>query len=106
MRMTAVALGVDQHQRKRKIDMENEHQSHEITIYVNNKPFKTTEHELTGAQIKSRAGIPPEYELFRVEGQNSVPVGNDERVHLHEKEHFRAIPSGTFGDNGFASEVS
>ncbi len=86
--------------------MANEPERHEITIYVNNQPFRTTEHELTGAQIKALAGIPAEYELFRVEGQNSVPVGNDERVRLHENEHFRAIPSGSFGQNGFAAKVS
>jgi Multiubiquitin len=88
---------------KSAVDTTPEHETHVITIYVNNQPFKTAERELTGTQIKSLSGIPPEYELFRVEGQNSIPVGNDQRVHLHEKEHFRAIPSGTFGENGFAS---
>jgi hypothetical protein len=83
--------------------MADEHQKHQITIYVNNQAFKTDSHELTGARIKALAGIPVEYELFRVEGQNSVSVGNDQLVHLHENEHFRAIPSGTFGQNGFAS---
>jgi hypothetical protein len=77
--------------------MPDEHRGHEITIFVNNQPLKTAEHELTGAQIKDLAGVPPDYELFRVEGQRSFPVPNDERVHLHEGEHFRAIPSGTFG---------
>ena len=86
--------------------MANEHERHEITIYVNNRPFRTAEHELTGAQIKALASIPLEYELFRVEGQNSIPVGNDEPVRLHENQHFRAIPSGTFGENGFASQTS
>jgi hypothetical protein len=80
--------------------MADEHEKHEITIYVNNQPVKTAENELTGAKIKSLAGIPPEYELFRVEGEKSVPVGSDERVDLHDDEHFRAIPSGTFGNNG------
>ena len=79
--------------------MANDHEKHAFTIYVNNQPFETTEHELTGAQIKALAGIPPEYELFRVFGQNSTPVGNDERVRLHENEQFRAIPSGTFGED-------
>src|SRR2546421_7989715 len=55
---------------------------HDITIFVNNQPFKTAKHELTGAQIKALAGVPSEYELFRVEGQRSLPVQNDERVHL------------------------
>ncbi len=77
--------------------MANEHERHEITIYVNNQPFETAEHSLTGTQIKALARIPPDYELFRVEGDKSIPVGNDERVRLHENEQFRAIPSGTFG---------
>jgi multiubiquitin len=83
---------------ERSVYMANERERHEITIFVNNQPFKTAEHELTGAQIKALAGIPQEYELFRVEGQQTIPVGNDERVRLHENEHFRAIPSGTFGE--------
>jgi hypothetical protein len=86
--------------------MPDEHEKHEITIFVNNQPVKTTQHELIGAQIKALGSVPPEYELFRVEGQNSIPVGNDERVHLHENEHFRAIPSGSFGQDGFAAKVS
>lgn len=85
--------------------MANESEKHEITIYVNNQPFKTEERELTGLQIKALAGIPQEYELFRVEGQNSIPVANDERVRLHENEHFRAIPSGTFGEDGFPPQA-
>jgi len=86
--------------------MAKEPGKHEIRIYVNNQPFETAEDELAGSQIKALAGIPAEYELFRVEGQNSVPVGNDQRVRLHENEHFRAIPSGSFGQNGFAAKVS
>ena len=85
--------------------MADEHQKHEITIIVNNQAFKTAEHELTGTQIKMLAGIPPEYEIFRVEGDKSIPVGNDERVHLHDNEHFRAIPSGTFGEHGRTSKT-
>lgn len=71
--------------------------NHEIKIYVNNQAFETANDDLTGSEIKTLAAIPADYELFRVEGQNSIPVGNDERLHLHENEHFRAIPSGTFG---------
>ncbi|MFI5089183.1 MAG: multiubiquitin domain-containing protein [Terriglobales bacterium] len=85
---------------KARIDMVNEsekREKHEITIYVNNQPFKTNHHELTGAQIKALSAVPAEYELFHVEEQKSVSIGNDERVRLHENEQFRAIPSGTFG---------
>ena len=68
-----------------------------FTIFVNNQEVSTDAHELTGAQIKDLANIPANYELFKVEGNTSVAVGNDQVVHIHEKEHFRAIPAGTFG---------
>ncbi len=68
-----------------------------FTIFVNNVAFTTHEHELTGTQIKALASIPSEYELFQVKGDHTVPVGNEEVVHIHEKMHFRAIPAGTFG---------
>jgi multiubiquitin len=69
----------------------------EFTIFVNNQPFKTDKRELTGAQIKALAGVPADYELFEVQGDKTVSIGNNQEVHIHEGMHFRAIPSGTFG---------
>jgi len=68
-----------------------------ITIFVNNKDFDTDEKELTGGQIKEIAGVPADYELFEVKGSHTVPIGNEEKVKLHNKQQFRAIPAGTFG---------
>jgi Multiubiquitin len=68
-----------------------------FTIFVNNNPFTVHDHELTGAQIKTLAGIPADYELFEVKGDQTVTVGNDQEVHIHNHMHFRAIPAGTFG---------
>jgi hypothetical protein len=68
-----------------------------FTIFVNNNPFTTHEHQLTGAQIKNLANVPVDYELFEVRGDQTIPVGNDQVVQIHEKMHFRAIPAGTFG---------
>jgi hypothetical protein len=31
-------------------------------VFVNNTEFNTSEHRLTGAQIKSLAGVPTDYE--------------------------------------------
>jgi hypothetical protein len=70
---------------------------HEITFYVNNNPFKAPQHEVTGEQIKQLAGIPLDYELFEQRGKESSPVRNQDRVHLHAEEHFRAIPAATMG---------
>ncbi len=75
------------------------HAKPEFTFYVNNKPVQTTEHELTGTAIKTLAQVPADYELFEVKGDQSVPVGPDQVVHIHENEHFRAIPAGTFGQH-------
>jgi hypothetical protein len=68
-----------------------------FTIFVNNMSSATPEHELTGAQIKMLAAVPVDYELFQVQGDHTVPVGNEQLVHLHNNDHFRAIPAGTFG---------
>jgi hypothetical protein len=68
-----------------------------FTIFVNNNAFTTHEHQLTGAQIKALAKVPADYELFEVRGDQTIPVGNDQAVQIHEKLHFRAIPAGTFG---------
>lgn len=74
-------------------------EKHEFTIFVNHKPLKTTQAELTGDQIKTLATVPLNYELFRLEGDKSIPVGPTEVVKIKNGEHFRAIPPGTFGSN-------
>jgi hypothetical protein len=71
-----------------------------FTIFVNNQEFQTAEHQLTGLAVKQLAGVPADYELFQVRGDQTVPVGDEEVVHIHEKMHFRAIPAGTFGSYG------
>ncbi len=76
-----------------------------ITIFVNNQPFETERREMTGSEIKRLANVPNDYELFKVEGDHTVPVGNDETVKLHQHEHFRAIPAGTFGQHGDTAAV-
>jgi len=76
---------------------------HELTIFVNNAQLKTQADELTGSQIKSLAAVPADYELFQVQGDHTVPVGNEEVVHLHNNDHFRAIPAGTFGSHDIAA---
>ena len=71
-----------------------------FTVFVNNNAFTTHEHQLTGAQIKILGVVPGDYELFEVKGDQTVPVGNEQELQIHEKIHFRAIPAGTFGTRG------
>ena len=65
----------------------------EIFIKVNMDrvgPFNTD--EVTGAEIKTKAGKPLDGELSRKTGHGYEPVGNDERIRIHEDEQFRYVP--------------
>jgi hypothetical protein len=75
----------------------------EYEIFVNNKRFTTSSEQLTGDQIKSLAGVPADYELFLVHGNDSDPIGPSQEVVIKNGEHFRAIPPGTLGNNVAAS---
>lgn len=68
-----------------------------FTVFVNNKAIQTSEHKLPANAIKELAKIPADYELFEVKGDHTVPVGSEQLVEIHNNQHFRAIPAGTFG---------
>ncbi|MEO5825682.1 MAG: multiubiquitin domain-containing protein [Gemmatimonadales bacterium] len=74
-----------------------------VILFVNNRKFETNQDELTGTQIKDLAGVPSDYELFLVHGNESQPVGPTEVVQLKNGVHFRAIPAGTFGSRRAAT---
>ncbi|MGD0878455.1 MAG: multiubiquitin domain-containing protein [Anaerolineales bacterium] len=78
---------------------DKEKENPQFKVFVNNVEFTTNSHEPTGAQIKALASVPADYELFQVKGDQTVPIGNEEIVHIHNNDHFRAIPAGTFGIN-------
>ncbi len=75
----------------------------ELEIFVNNRRFTTTSSLLTGNQIKQLAGVPLNYELFLVHGNESEPIGPEQEVSIKNGEHFRAVPPGTFGSYAPAS---
>jgi len=75
----------------------SEKREKEITFFVNNNPVMTESKELSGAAIKELAKVPSDYELYEVRGNETVRVLDNQMVHIHEKEQFRAIPPGTFG---------
>lgn len=69
------------------------HHPREIFIFVNNQrvgPFNTD--EVTGAQIKEKAGLALIGELSRITEHGLIPVRNDEQVRIHEGEKFEYIP--------------
>ena len=49
---------------------------------------------VTGLQIKQKAGVPPDYELARVEGNRRIVVPDDQVIEIKNGEHFIAVPSG------------
>lgn len=64
----------------------------EVSILVNNKAVSVPKHT-TGAEIKSRAGVPATFQLFRIEGKSEHPVADEEKVTAKEGERFVASPS-------------
>jgi hypothetical protein len=69
-----------------------ETKTEQVSIIVNNKPVTVTKHT-TGAGIKSAAGVPATFELFRIAGKKETPVTDEEKVTVHEGEKFIASPS-------------
>ena len=70
----------------------DEKETEQVSIIVNNKPVTVTKHT-TGAGIKSAAGVPTTFELFRIAGKKEIPVTDEEKVTVHEGEKFTASPS-------------
>jgi hypothetical protein len=69
------------------------HHDHEIFIFVNTDcvgPFASA--EVTGADIKNKAKLALDGELSKETPHGLVPVGNDERIHIHEDERFKYVP--------------
>lgn len=63
-----------------------------VEILVNTKPVDVPS-QVTGAEIIAAAKVPADFKLFRVEGHNEIPVGNDELLHVHHHEKFVASPT-------------
>ena len=47
----------------------------------------------SGGEIKSRAGVPATFALFKVKGKKEEPVGDDDKVTVKEGDRFIASPS-------------
>ena len=69
-----------------------EKKSDEVSILVNNKAVTVPKHT-TGAEIKSRAGVPATFQLFEVKGKKEEPVGDDDKVTAKKGDRFIASPS-------------
>jgi hypothetical protein len=74
------------------IEVSEAERTHEVEISVNNRPVRVPK-VTTGSAIKTAAGVPADYQLFRVKGHEEIPVGDAQRVEVHEHERFAATPS-------------
>jgi hypothetical protein len=71
----------------------SEKQVREVYILVNEKkvgPFNTD--LVSGLQIKEKASLAQNTDLFRKEGEKLTPVSNSELVKIHENEQFVDFP--------------
>ena len=65
-----------------------------ITILVNDKPVEMPTKLVTGLQIKIAAKVPVDSTLYRLRGQERIPVGDNEQIEIHEEERFLDVPGG------------
>lgn len=63
-----------------------------IEIVVNGKNVSVPKH-VNGAEIKSAAGVPADFDLFRVQNRKEIPVANDEQLTVTSHEKFIASPT-------------
>ena len=70
-----------------------------ITIHINDKPYHVDRSEMTGAEIKTLGGIPPQNRLFReVPGPgDDIAIADGDTVELKSGEKFYDLPVGVHG---------
>lgn len=69
-----------------------ETKTRDVTITVNNNPVEVPR-LTTGTDIKQFAGIDQSWQLFRIQGDHEVAVGDAEQVHATPNEKFVATPA-------------
>src|SRR4051794_16512580 len=64
---------------------------HEVEITVNRQPVDVPK-QTTGAEIKSRASVDASWQLFRIQGDHEIVIGDAEAVRATPNEKFIATP--------------
>jgi hypothetical protein len=76
-----------------------EHQK-QYKFFVDGKQYETDQQSITAAEIKTKASVPAEYQLFLDEEGDTPdkPLSDGDSLDLAGKEkHFFAVPPATFG---------
>ena len=67
-----------------------------VTITVNTISYTFDTRKVTGLEIKNKAGLPANSELYRKEGDHLSPqIGNDQTIEIHDGEEFVDFPPTT-----------
>jgi hypothetical protein len=75
---------------------EVEEHHHPLVVKVNRQPVEFKTRRTTGLGVKQTAiaqgvKIELDFSLFKRSGGHSEPIADDQRLHLHEDEEFRAV---------------
>ena len=70
----------------------SETQTETVEIEVNNKPVVVPK-KTTGAEIKEKAGVAADFQLFRIAGKTEHPVADDDEITVHVGQRFVASPT-------------
>jgi hypothetical protein len=70
----------------------HEHGQTVIQIFVDGKEITTQKGTISVGDLKALAGVPPAYELEEVREKRLIPLKDDGRVELKDKEHFISHP--------------
>jgi hypothetical protein len=63
-----------------------------VTVLVNGSPYEFGTRSVTGLQIKTKAGLDPNSELYRKIGEHLQLIGNQEEIEIHDQEEFVDYP--------------
>ena len=64
----------------------------QIEIIINGKAYIVGTDDMTGAQIKALANIPPGDLLYQIIGDHRREVADTDRLELHQDEKFVSVP--------------
>lgn len=76
-----------------------------ILVIINRTPYKFEEETQTGASLKRRAGIAASDVLFLEKPGEDKVVGNDDKIHIRDKDVFYSQPPANYG-HSFDSGVT
>ena len=72
--------------------MEQSQETVKVTVFVNGSPYTFDTRKVTGLDIKKKAGLDQNSELYRKEGEKLTLIGNSEEITIHDKEEFVDYP--------------